>query len=519
MTPDVSVIVPVYNTLPYLRDCLDSLVGQTIGQGRLQVVAVDDGSTDGSSAVLDDYATEHPDLFVLVHQENSGGPARPCNVGLEHATGRYVFFLGADDHLGLEACERMVAKADEWESDVVCVRLVGTNGREIGQSLFAENQREIEFPDQRPFLTANTKLFRRSVLEDHGIRYQEDIFVASDQTFTIEAMYRSKRISVLGDYEYYYAVLRSEGGNIMFQDDWGARLDAIDSTMRYVARLISDPDLVDAVLVRHLKWEFASRLRDIDEYAEDEHTALVARAKSAADLYLTDGLSRMLPVLSRLRLRHAQASDLDAIRQLNEAAEEGDPVSVVLRDHRVYLAYPGFGRLPDEWFEVTHDLSRVRSYVRAEVTDLAWRESDLVVQVRTRLAPGDTGALRVALHPTPSGSHDVALDGAIEDLVATDAGTDLVVVVRGADLATHPGKRWSVWLDLGLPDPETAVPLRTTFRVETAVDLDGRHVKLIARPGKTNSRLVVTGRAVAGPGKPHPGTTDRWKRLFPWTSA
>ena len=78
--PDVSVIVAVYNTMPYLTECLTSLVGQSIGAGRMQIVAVDDGSTDRSGAELDRFAARHPGLFTVVHQRQlrrSGRPVQP----------------------------------------------------------------------------------------------------------------------------------------------------------------------------------------------------------------------------------------------------------------------------------------------------------------------------------------------------------------------------------------------------------------------------------------------------------
>ena len=77
-TPDVTVIIPVYNTMPYLTACLQSMVDQTIGADRMEVVAVDDGSTDGSGEELERFAADHPGLFTVLHQENSGGPAGPC---------------------------------------------------------------------------------------------------------------------------------------------------------------------------------------------------------------------------------------------------------------------------------------------------------------------------------------------------------------------------------------------------------------------------------------------------------
>jgi len=79
---------------------------QSIGRHRVEVVAVDDGSTDGSGEQLEILA-KFWDNLIVVHQENSDGPSRPRNVGLEKATGRFVFFLDADDYLGPEALQRM----------------------------------------------------------------------------------------------------------------------------------------------------------------------------------------------------------------------------------------------------------------------------------------------------------------------------------------------------------------------------------------------------------------------------
>jgi cellulose synthase/poly-beta-1,6-N-acetylglucosamine synthase-like glycosyltransferase len=86
----VSVIVPVYNVEAYLRECLDSVVGQTLGFDRIELIAIDDGSTDGSGRMLDAYAARCP--MTVRHEPNSGGAGRPRNVGLDLATGQYVFF-------------------------------------------------------------------------------------------------------------------------------------------------------------------------------------------------------------------------------------------------------------------------------------------------------------------------------------------------------------------------------------------------------------------------------------------
>ncbi|MGW3630614.1 glycosyltransferase family 2 protein, partial [Streptomyces sp. NPDC005122] len=99
--------------MPYVTRTISSVAEQTIGTERLEVIVVDDGSTDGTAAELDRLAGVHPGLLRVVRQENSGGPAAPRNAGLDLARGEFVFFLDADDHLGPEALERMVAMAEE----------------------------------------------------------------------------------------------------------------------------------------------------------------------------------------------------------------------------------------------------------------------------------------------------------------------------------------------------------------------------------------------------------------------
>src|SRR5437763_445605 len=102
--PEVSVIIPVYNAMPYLLTCLSSVLEQTIGRDELEVLAVDDGSTDDSVGQLRLLAAGWPGLRVF-RQSHSGGPSRPRNLGLARANGRYVFFLDADDYLAPQALQ------------------------------------------------------------------------------------------------------------------------------------------------------------------------------------------------------------------------------------------------------------------------------------------------------------------------------------------------------------------------------------------------------------------------------
>ncbi len=103
MEPLVSVIIPVYNVLPYLREALDSVINQTYKN--LEILIVDDGSTDGSGAVCDEYLSDP--RVIVIHQENKGlSGAR--NTGLDRMTGEYVAFLDSDDAFMPEMIEKML---------------------------------------------------------------------------------------------------------------------------------------------------------------------------------------------------------------------------------------------------------------------------------------------------------------------------------------------------------------------------------------------------------------------------
>ncbi|GAB3975245.1 glycosyltransferase family 2 protein [Plantactinospora veratri] len=375
-TPDVSVVVAVYNTMPYLTKCLNSLVRQSIGRDRMEIVAVDDGSTDGSGRELDRFAKLYPETVKVVHQANSGGPAAPSNRGLELATGRYVFFIGADDYLGDEALERLVAAADEYGSDVVLGKTVGVNSRNIHQAVFARNETDLDlFDSALPWALSNTKLFRRELVERHGLRYPEDMPVGSDQPFTLEACYRAKRISVLADYRFYHAVRRLNAHNITYRSRHEERLRCAEQLVEFVAGLIEPGKQRDAVLIRHFAWEVARLLEDdflrLDRAVQER---LVAGIRTLADRYLTDDIRDRLEIEARLRISTAQRGTVDdLLAVIRQDAEEGVPPTIVDGD-RWYAGYPGFRdarlEMPDRWFDVSD--TAADWLARMDAVDLAW---------------------------------------------------------------------------------------------------------------------------------------------------
>lgn len=403
--PDVTVVVAVYNTMPYLTECLNSLVRQSIGLERLEVIAVDDGSTDDSGKELDRFAALYPGTVKVLHQANSGGPAAPSNRALDQATGRFVYFIGSDDHLGEEALERMVAYADEHESDVVIGKMVGTNGRYVHQKLYTGNIPDISLYDSvLPYTLANTKLFRRSLVEKHALRFPEDLPVGSDQPFTIEACVRARKISVLSDYTYYYAVKRGDASNITYRADHLARLRCTARIMEHTAALVEPGPKRDAIFKRHFDWELSKLLqKDFPALDADTRRQVCEGLAPLIDAYYTDGLREGTGVKRRVRFGLARRGAVDELsRAIQDEAQHGAP-PFLLDGDRAYAAYPGFRDpavgLPDHFYEAREAVTG-RLSAATELESAEWEQDgeDLVLVLRLCLGLlGDTDSAVVAL--------------------------------------------------------------------------------------------------------------------------
>lgn len=113
--PEVSIIVPVYNTEPYLRQCLDSVLEQSFSD--FELILVDDGSTDSSGAICDGYAAKDCRIRVI-HQENAG-QGRARNVAMDQAAGKYLIFLDSDDYWLPDTLETLVSEAERNQTQVL----------------------------------------------------------------------------------------------------------------------------------------------------------------------------------------------------------------------------------------------------------------------------------------------------------------------------------------------------------------------------------------------------------------
>ena len=189
----VSVIIPVYNAEAYLRQCLDSVVNQTLRE--IEIVCVDDGSTDGSAAILEEYAAKVVRIKII-KQKNAGvNVAR--KEGLKLATGEWITFCDADDWLEQDAIAEMVNVAKQEDADCVCCGML--RDWRNGTSVFRP------FDEMGPSDTYNAvvnKLFKRNLLEN--LMMDESVSLGEDLMVSAQAMAKAKKIAVLKKGFYHY---------------------------------------------------------------------------------------------------------------------------------------------------------------------------------------------------------------------------------------------------------------------------------------------------------------------------
>jgi hypothetical protein len=293
---------------------------------------------------------------------------------------------------------------------VVVGKMVGVNDRFVHQGLFEKTEPDVRLADSAlPWSLSNCKLFRRELVERHGLRFPEDLPLGSDQPFTIEACVRARRISALADYEYYYAVRRSDSSNMTYRTHPRVYLECAEKLIQFTIGLIEPGPDRDAILRRQFTWEVAKHVgtRFLD-YDPADRPEICAEAGRICDTYLTEDLRKKIDVKRRVRLFLAKRGAVDtlcaAIRQ--DIAKDVPPI--VLDGDRAFYRYPGFGdeEPPGDWYELFGNLAK-RLAAGMATGPVSWetdsrRGTGLAVGARVSLVgPGslDPTVLRVVAVP------------------------------------------------------------------------------------------------------------------------
>lgn len=257
----ISVIIPAYNVETYIGRCLDSLVHQTLSE--IEILVVNDGSTDNTEAVVRQYADAYPDKVRLFTIPN-GGAAGARNHALDYVTGEFIGFVDSDDYVQPTMFEKLYTAAMEKEADIVCCGYCWVMSEDISNKPFGNRRirasetfdRSIyDTPllfDEVPYLW--NKIFRADIIRSNGVKFHRELRIYEDLVFTYTAFMYAKKISRIDDVLYNYIVYRNDSLTFLFSEK---RFDLFRASelllAAYEKQGVLDKDMRNALLYVILK--------------------------------------------------------------------------------------------------------------------------------------------------------------------------------------------------------------------------------------------------------------------------
>lgn len=216
MSVQLSYFVTVYNGEKYLRQCIDSIYRQGLDESEFEVICVDDCSTDGSVALLKEYASKHTNMHLILHEHNMR-TGTSCNHALQAARGKYIWGLGQDDWLQDGWGRKLVDMAEKEQLDVLPFnynRMSSNGNRQISQKRVFINSPVLKGQEFIRTYFNNTigvyllgyiwrAIFRRQFLLDKHITFPENV-IFEDTTFLFKGMWYAERMRSINEYIYNY---------------------------------------------------------------------------------------------------------------------------------------------------------------------------------------------------------------------------------------------------------------------------------------------------------------------------
>lgn len=347
--PDISVILPVYNVEEYLEECFDSLLRQ--GNVKLEIIVIDDGSTDSSGEIADAYAEKY-DNFAVYHIENGGlGHARNYAVGL--STGKYIFFMDTDDVLVDGTLENMMSMAEANSSELTICNVVRFNSNKVWSSALHKKIFDCvkyctHITESNELIydtTSWNKLILREFYLKNGFSFPENILY-EDIPVTIPMHILANNVSVYNKVGYLWrfrdGATKSITQNTHELKNFYDRLKILDMLDRFFAENVKDEALIFAKQVKALKTDlniFVSSCKNVDEATAKE---IMHGINAYIEKNVSQAALESLPLISRQKYECVKNYDLDGLLAVFEyeknfyyeapVIENGDRLLVSLKD-------------------------------------------------------------------------------------------------------------------------------------------------------------------------------------------
>ncbi|MBC5995846.1 glycosyltransferase [Romboutsia ilealis] len=232
MSYEISVIVPVYNAEKYLRECLDSIINQSFKN--LQIILVNDGSTDNSGRICEEYSNLDSRIEVI-HKEN-GGASSARNKGLEEAKGRFIAFVDSDDYIKSNMYEVLynsqiyyssdisMCSYKEVDEDIISSNVIENKENDYNVDIYSGEESIYQLYNHENsinFIIPVNKLYKRELFRN--LRYKEGI-ICEDELIIHELLYRTRKLVYIKDEMYFY---RQTSNSVMRNEYGYKRLDTL----------------------------------------------------------------------------------------------------------------------------------------------------------------------------------------------------------------------------------------------------------------------------------------------------
>lgn len=361
--PLVSVILIGYQDEARIGRALKSIQAQTMRA--IEIIVVDDGSTDGTESVVRSAIADDPRVRYVKLPTNSGGCGVPRNVGLAHARSPWVMFCDSDDELEMHACWNLYSAAERLRADLVCgtAERIDVNSGEVTRWRPDLHDSERVFTEFDAALLYDTiapnKIFRRDFLDHHGIRFPEGVLF-EDQPFTMACLLAAERVATIVPVVYrWYVDKGAEEGSIT-QGRARSRnaRDRVTVNRQIDAMLVDRPDWQWAKAVKFLRHEGYLYLSTLLEASDESALSVMAELDGYVRGIASDAFWQVRPAL-RVAFFHLLRGDLQGVRRAMRFERWGAVVDsrLVTDGPRVLFESDPhveiLGRTSREWLDVT----------------------------------------------------------------------------------------------------------------------------------------------------------------------
>ncbi len=282
MNYKVSVIIPTHNVGNFIDKTIESVMNQTIGFENIEVIIVDDGSTDSTADILKEYSKKYNNIKCFFPEGNSGTPARGRNMGIDNATSDYIMFIDADDRYVENVCEVLLDVINETDNDlVICNHKVVNNHNFTDADVFSQDfsyeiyssTDEIVFHDAYMW----NKIFKKEFLNKYNIRCF-DKYYGEDSYFCVKSYLNTDKVPILNNFIGYIYNVRDSEEDSSFSNSYDVRgFCRFLNGFRKIVELIKDAgrqDLVDCLMKKEFVVIF-SKFVHFDDNPDSKKDVLI----------------------------------------------------------------------------------------------------------------------------------------------------------------------------------------------------------------------------------------------------